>query len=252
MPAAEAARATEILRSADDVNDVDGGGKISANVFHTRLVDTYSSRFRTEVFQVRYSKIDGGVGHLIGLRDFTDQLSLAGQPRLTKQWGAPRGDAADGGTPQRHGRDSGTTSREQKPQDRLVPLEDMVVNSASASLAQTVFTSDGVELFRNAQQQLVALEEQETLEETTLYFGSLGLRWGDSVQQISGTMEPTWSRKGKLRLVLCFQLSPASTDSALPECAAAAMPAGPAMPASSMSAPQETLRTLPLPRPLAL
>ena len=29
--------------------------------------------------QVCYSKIDGEVRHLIGLRDFTDQLSLAGQ-----------------------------------------------------------------------------------------------------------------------------------------------------------------------------
>lgn len=46
-------------------------------VRHPGLVDTCSSRFRTEVFQVRYQQVDGQVRHLIGLRDFTDQQSLA-------------------------------------------------------------------------------------------------------------------------------------------------------------------------------
>lgn len=231
MPPAEAARAAEILGRGE----VDG--TISANVFHTRLVDTYSSRFRTEVFQVRYSKIDGGVRHLIGLRDFTDQLSLAGR-NATDEIPEPSSRSSR----QRHPQDAS----ESPPQLTLLELnlQDMVVNSASASLTQMVgrsleevFTSDGVELFRNAKRELAALEEQEALHETTLYFGSLGLRLGDSESvQISGTMEPIWSRKEGLRLVLCFQMSPASTGSAMPERAAAA-----AIPA--MSAPQEPLRT---------
>eukprot|EP00438_Fugacium_kawagutii_P007960 Skav221205 [mRNA] locus=scaffold2467:67351:68835:- [translate_table: standard] len=50
----------------------------SAHAFHTHLVDTYSSKFRTEVFQVKYTTMDGRECHLLGLRDFTDLKSLAG------------------------------------------------------------------------------------------------------------------------------------------------------------------------------
>ncbi|CAE7372325.1 DNAH7 [Symbiodinium sp. CCMP2592] len=48
----------------------------AASAFHTRLVDAYNSKFRTEVFHVRYQQ-NGRTSHLIGLRDFTDQTSLA-------------------------------------------------------------------------------------------------------------------------------------------------------------------------------
>lgn len=48
-----------------------------ARAFHTHLVDSCASRFRTEVFQVRYRKMSGEQCHLLGLRDFTDQKSLA-------------------------------------------------------------------------------------------------------------------------------------------------------------------------------
>jgi hypothetical protein len=43
------------------------------------LVDSYSSKFRTEVFQVKYAMMDGRECHLVGLRDFTDLKSLAGE-----------------------------------------------------------------------------------------------------------------------------------------------------------------------------
>eukprot|EP00435_Cladocopium_sp_Y103_P018906 s1080_g4.t1 len=49
-----------------------------ATAFHTKLVDSYSSKFRTEVFQVKYSKMNGQKCHLLGLRDFTDVKPLAG------------------------------------------------------------------------------------------------------------------------------------------------------------------------------
>ena len=49
-----------------------------ANVFHTRLSDSCSSKFRTEVFRVAHRQADGAVHHLLGWRDFTDQGSLAG------------------------------------------------------------------------------------------------------------------------------------------------------------------------------
>ncbi|CAE7490614.1 Dnah7 [Symbiodinium necroappetens] len=53
----------------------------AASAFHTRLVDAYNSKFRTEVFHVRYQQ-NGRTSHLIGLRDFTDQTSLARNSRI--------------------------------------------------------------------------------------------------------------------------------------------------------------------------
>jgi len=43
-----------------------------AHAFHTRLVDSISSRLRTEVMQCMYTKQDGETCHLVGIRDFTD------------------------------------------------------------------------------------------------------------------------------------------------------------------------------------
>ena len=68
IAASDAERALEIL--------LDPSGQV-ARAFHTHLVDSCASRFRTEVFQVRYRKMSGEQCHLLGLRDFTDQKSLA-------------------------------------------------------------------------------------------------------------------------------------------------------------------------------
>ena len=81
----EAARAYQILSSgsagsaASQTSAGSDEASIHANAFHTRLMDSCSSKFRTEVFQVAYSQVDGQVHHLIGLRDFTDQTPLAGE-----------------------------------------------------------------------------------------------------------------------------------------------------------------------------
>jgi len=48
-----------------------------AYAFRTHLVDSYASKFRTEVFQVKYTMESGEKCHIIGLRDFTDQQPLA-------------------------------------------------------------------------------------------------------------------------------------------------------------------------------
>eukprot|EP00438_Fugacium_kawagutii_P014422 Skav236077 [mRNA] locus=scaffold2211:279735:281492:- [translate_table: standard] len=65
----DAERAKELLMMAQPQ---------SAHAFHTHLVDSYSSKFRTEIFQVKYTTMDGRECHLLGLRDFTDLKSLAG------------------------------------------------------------------------------------------------------------------------------------------------------------------------------
>ena len=62
---------SDSARGAERVNEC------CANAFHTRLVDSCCSKFRTEVFHVSFRREDGEQCHLVGLRDFTDQESLA-------------------------------------------------------------------------------------------------------------------------------------------------------------------------------
>ncbi|CAJ1407226.1 unnamed protein product [Effrenium voratum] len=69
----EAARAEEILQYSGS-----HGSSSVAQAFHTHLVDSCASKFRTEVFQVKYQLPSGQTRHLIGLREFTDLQSLAG------------------------------------------------------------------------------------------------------------------------------------------------------------------------------
>ncbi|CAE7467535.1 unnamed protein product [Symbiodinium microadriaticum] len=66
----EAARAEQALNKMSFED-------LSASAFSTRLVDTNSSKFCTELLQVKYCKIGDTVRHLIGLREITDQESLA-------------------------------------------------------------------------------------------------------------------------------------------------------------------------------
>ena len=79
LPPAEVERAQELLcKAAKDSEPQDA----VAQAFHTRMVDSCASQFRTEAFHVRYVAWNGATHHIIGLRDFTDQESLA-QGRAT-------------------------------------------------------------------------------------------------------------------------------------------------------------------------
>ena len=78
----EAAQTARLLNGSnghENFDDQADQAGVSAHAFHTRLVDTNSSKFRTEVFQVKYCKVGDAVRHLIGLREITDQQSLARQ-----------------------------------------------------------------------------------------------------------------------------------------------------------------------------
>jgi len=70
MPPMEAHRAEENLRRFSE-NDPE-----PAQAFHTRLVDSCSSKLCVEMFQVQYTKTDGQYCHLVGIRDFTDSPGL--------------------------------------------------------------------------------------------------------------------------------------------------------------------------------
>mmetsp|Transcript_67462 Transcript_67462/g.158257 ORF Transcript_67462/g.158257 Transcript_67462/m.158257 type:complete len:551 (+) Transcript_67462:62-1714(+) len=81
----EASHALQMLREVEVVpGEIHGADEVRAAAFHTRLVDSCSSKFRTEVFHIKYRKADGEIYHLLGLRDFTDQNSLAREPNARR------------------------------------------------------------------------------------------------------------------------------------------------------------------------
>ena len=65
--------------------------QISAEAFHTRLVDSASSRIRVEVFQVKFEKGDGKTHSLLGLRDFTDVAAISAPDSPDAPVDSPRG-----------------------------------------------------------------------------------------------------------------------------------------------------------------
>ena len=77
MQPIDAVRAIELLGTSSNESGL-AKAEITAHAFHTRLVDSCSSRLCAEVFQVKYTKCDGRCYHLLGFRDFTDIKSLAG------------------------------------------------------------------------------------------------------------------------------------------------------------------------------
>ena len=73
----QVARARDFLTKEVDADEVNEVPQISAEAFHTRLVDSASSRIRVEVFQVKFQKDGCKIHSLLGLRDFTDVASIS-------------------------------------------------------------------------------------------------------------------------------------------------------------------------------
>lgn len=208
----EALRAMELLKAEDaGVSSVAG---VSARAFHTRLADSCSSKFRVEVFQVRYQKQDGEMRHLLGLRDFTDQQALAGRNAA---------DATEGGLDSYKLMDStpvnsATCSIPAAPANRIVYLQlDMeqgIVEATSvfarilAGMRLTdVFPGFGSVLMQNVWAELVQSAHMNSLEAlaTKLHtFERLQVNWGESqTDQIDGVVEPISSDRGYRLLVRC-------------------------------------------------
>eukprot|EP00439_Symbiodinium_sp_Y106_P080393 s224_g19.t1 len=125
MQPVDAGRAIEILGASSN-RSAFSTQEITAHAFHTRLVDSCSSKLCAEVFQVKYSKLDGKSYHLLGIRDFTDIKSLAG----------PNADSLMSSPVQLSPRSSaGDSEPDCQPKAYLdIDTEGMVVQSASQPL----------------------------------------------------------------------------------------------------------------------
>ncbi|CAE7535105.1 rsmI, partial [Symbiodinium sp. CCMP2456] len=222
VTAAEKDRAAEILNSR--LLHATGGldnevQTVSAQAFHTRLVDSCSSKFRTEVFQVSYRKLDGEICHLIGLRDFTDQSCLAGQavdaiedpmtsPSASQSW-APSS-SQDSMRSSQFDIEEGLPGQQflqppEKPRSRWVLLEldipSMQIYGASAPIGwlagkrlANIFPEDVTDGFQKLWNDIVAVEEKGELDRTVLSFSNIEMRLSPKkTSLISGTVEVTRS-----------------------------------------------------------
>ncbi|CAE7195258.1 unnamed protein product [Symbiodinium sp. CCMP2592] len=187
-------------RGAQHVNES------SANAFHTRLADSCRSKFRTEVFHVSFRREDGQQYHLLGLRDFTDQKSLAkAHPnnhgdgttvgkRLGRYTTADVSPNCQGGT---NPLDEVEKSR---PISLIFDMDSQVVDAASCRACFLVgqrlddlFPNSGHELFQTFWARMVPYfqtHEMEAVTRALQRFDKLPVQWAPSLNaHIDGTVE---------------------------------------------------------------
>jgi len=207
--------------------------QISAEAFHTRLVDSASSRIRVEVFQVKFEKGDGKTHSLLGLRDFTDVAAISAPDSPDAPVDSPRGSFLLGTgdeqleeemmTKMRSNMTSirssvnSNSSREEvwSSQTLLLDLdmEGMVVHAASASLNSWIGLSVH-EVFPSLHTTLLfqrlCRDVQENEERNyALAFQELPVKG----TKITGTMRPTKNRFGQIHVVLAFLRRTADRES---------------------------------------
>jgi len=207
LPPAEVARAEELLCQSVEV-----GGQAAAQAFHTRMVDSCASQFRTEVFHVRYVDWNGATRHLIGLRDFTDQASLA-QARATDAmmemvapvpavppmlppllplleegitWHSPKVKAADSLQVKMSDslkvKMSDTLAIQQELNLLEIDMTQLVVSAASVSVdflvgkqVSEIFQGEGVKLLTQIHELATMLEQEGQLSSRTFSYGDCAL-----------------------------------------------------------------------------
>ena len=210
----EAERAEQLLRGSDK--------GVHTGAFHTRLVDSCSSKFRTEVFHVSYSRLGGQTRHLLGLRDFTDQASLAGRRAVdsTVARGAFELGPNEG---QGNGKDlQSLQSRSEAEVNRLEETRHLVfvqidmdsLQVVTASVRTPFFAGKPLDeilgeaemnFFLQVWQQVQVLDRRNELATKELTVTSLYLQWGFHEVCVSGRIEVTKQSDGRLGFLFCFE-----------------------------------------------
>eukprot|EP00439_Symbiodinium_sp_Y106_P014217 s1327_g2.t1 len=252
---AEAIRVEQILLSntaqkSDDSPDAARSPRwtddSTAHAFHTRLMDSCSalgvlaalegcsSKFRTEVFRVRYNGLDGRVRQLLGIRDFTDEAALAASAidAASPSRGTPMHSTslASFAAPSSEGLSSHASRRRpssmdkpegQDPMDQIahlaldVPSETVTAASPAVSGLEgkpfgQVFTHQGMEVMRSLWKDILELDKQGVLAGKQISIGDLQVLRASGALQVSGHVELLRLRGSEMCLLLCFKVPPAA------------------------------------------
>mmetsp|Transcript_101080 Transcript_101080/g.240886 ORF Transcript_101080/g.240886 Transcript_101080/m.240886 type:complete len:556 (-) Transcript_101080:478-2145(-) len=213
MQPVDAGRAIEILGSSSNLSSF-STQEITAHAFHTRLVDSCSSKLCAEVFQVKYSKLDGKSYHLLGIRDFTDIKSLAG-PNAVDAF-AEGQDSVMSSPVQLSPRSSaGDSEHDCQPKAYLdIDTEGMVVQSASQPLmaragtaCTDLFPSPHMTMLLNQLRKEAELfaKRGEAPPMRILSFQDMPVIFNaPHVDRITGNMQITQTRFGRFNVLLTF------------------------------------------------
>ncbi|CAE7901220.1 unnamed protein product, partial [Symbiodinium sp. KB8] len=208
----------EAREAALQLNRGDEAEEPIAQSFHTRLVDSCSSKFRTEVFHVKYCKLDGQTSHLVGLRDFTDQSSLRREPpaEVPVRDNSSNALVRDNSAPDFSSRGSAT---EEMSNMVLLSLdvEHMSVEAASAPATSlvgmdlvTLFPGPGAELLRDVWsketcrfQAASSTPGRQELPPRVFTFVKMVVQWrSEIVDHIDGCVEAIRTDKGPIKLLM--------------------------------------------------
>lgn len=189
MPLDDADRAMQHFRSL-----CGGAATVLAHAFHTRLVDSCSTKLETEVFQVKYTRMNGEQCHLVGLREFSDAKFGSAErredstPCVDPQ--VAESQAANVGDEPTDGRKHRSMLEIDMAQRSVVEASGHLGNCVGMSIEDVFPVSHTIQLLQRLQQEAESLDEEETFVGKVYYFDDLPARlYPEGVQQISGMMQ---------------------------------------------------------------
>lgn len=193
MPVDDADRAMQHFRALSG-----DAATVLAHAFHTRLVDSCSTKLETEVFQVKYTRMNGEQCHLVGLREFSDaKFGSAERPEDNTRCILPqvadsqvvnvRDEPSDG-------RKHGSMLEIDMAQRSIIAASGHLCNCVGMSIEDVFPVSHTIQLLQRLHQEAESLDEEETFVGKVYYFDDLPARlYPEGVQHISGMMQLTRS-----------------------------------------------------------
>ena len=189
MPALDAERAKEHLKIF--------GGTASAgwaHAFHTHLVDSCSSKLSTEVFQVKYTKLDGSQCHLVGLREFSDRYQQASPFEVAESLPA---DPDEDDVPEEREDYQRITLNIDMKEMKICAASRPVEGCVGMAVADVFPAMHTIQLLRKLQAQA----EAQGLPSSVYSFNEMPVCWEKEMENISGTMQMTNTAFGPRILV---------------------------------------------------
>lgn len=198
MPDVEAQRTAELLGS------LSGSGPGLAGAFNTRMVDTTSRKICVELLQVKYTQMDGQGCHLIGIRDFADQLG--------SEVGEEERDYRQNGEDDLPSTTSGDGFPERKNVFLDIDMTRMCVNGASAPVDHVVGmrlldlfpAPHTIQLLQRLQHEAISTRG-EPLRGNSFFYEDMPISFGPGkCCMVCGSMQVMMTQFGPTNVLLCF------------------------------------------------
>ena len=167
----------------------------AARAFYTHLSDSCGSKFRAEVFQVKYT-MDGEPCHLVGLRDLTDLNSLGRDLAI----GRPAWLDLEGPMSSKISFMDVDMAKE-RIQCASVPF-----SSLAGRPVEQVFANEALQLLRRVHGDAAeVLRSEAQIMDQVVTYGDMPLTMQGRVVRISGAMKVSVTGEGQFHITMSFQ-----------------------------------------------